>query len=308
MTIFKNLSIAIDHQDIAELSAAEKEKTLKDYLALNANYVFDLVKGPLFKVGLVKISETEHHLILTAHHIICDGWSTGIMLEELGSLYSAAVLNKTPQLPKPESFCAYADEQQAFLVSEVHKTNETYWHHQFSDAVPQVTLPTDFPRPPLRTFKSDRFDAVLETSLIEALKKTGVKFGCSFVTTLLTAFEVFLYTQTGHEDGIVGLPSADQAASGKTQMIGHCVNLLPLRSKIDANMRFSNYLKQRKTQLFDAYEHQRFSFGQLLQKLAIARDPSRVPLVPVVFNIDMGMSSAVSFTNLEYKLRDCLNF
>jgi amino acid adenylation domain-containing protein len=303
MTVFEYRSVDIDYQDLSELSVIEKEKTLKNYLLTNANAVFDLVKGPLFKVGLIQFSETEHHLILTAHHIICDGWSIGIMLEELGSLYSAYILNTNHNLPKPESFCEYADAQQAYLVSDSHKANENFWLNQFKDLVPQLTLPTDFPRPQIRTFKSERLDFSMKPELLDALKKTGVKAGCSFVTTLLSVFEILLYTQTGQDDLVLGLPSADQAASGKTQMIGHCVNLLPLRSKIDVNISFSDYLKQRKPQLFDAYDHQQLSFGELLQKLSIARDPSRIPLVPVVFNIDMGMTSAVSFSNLIYKLK-----
>ncbi len=303
MTIFKHLNILLDDQDVSTLGDAHKTKFLKDYLAADANYVFDLLKGPLLKVGLIKLSETEHHLIITGHHIVCDGWSLGIMLQELGGLYSSIVLNTRHNLPKPESFSDYADDQQLHLNSELHKTNERYWINQFNGVIPQLSLPTDFPRPQFRTFKSERLDFSLGTALVEDLKKTGLKAGCTLVTTLLSAFEVFLYTQTGSEDIVLGLPSADQAASGRIQMIGHCVNLLPLRSKIDTNISFTDYLKQRKSQLFDAYDHQKLSFGQLLQKLPIARDPSRVPLVPVVFNIDMGMANDVLFENLTYELK-----
>ncbi|SDI53412.1 non-ribosomal peptide synthetase [Winogradskyella thalassocola] len=303
MSIFKQLSLTVDYHDVSKSNDVEKDKFIKGYLSSEANYIFDLLKGPLLKVGLIKKSETEHHLILTGHHIVCDGWSLGIMLQELGSLYSSNVNNTAHNLPKPESFSAYADEQHKYLASNAHTINENYWLNQFQDAVPQLTLPTDFPRPQFRTFKSERLDLPMPMDLVDALKKTGVKAGSSFVTTLLSTFEIFLYTQTEQGNIVLGLPSADQAASDKTQMIGHCVNLLPLRSKIDSNISFSNYLKQRKFQLFDAYEHQKFSFGELLQKLSIARDPSRVPLVPVVFNIDMGMDNDVSFSGLDYVLK-----
>lgn len=303
MTIFKSFPVEIELQNLSEFDEAEKETKLKSYLSSDANYIFDLVKGPLFKVALFKFSNTEHHLILTAHHIICDGWSIGIMLEELGSLYSATVLNTKPSLPKPESYCAYADDQQAYLVSEEYKINVDYWLEQFKDNIPQVTLPTDFPRPEIRTFKSERIDFSMNSALLDALKKTGIKAGCSLVTTLLSAFEIFISKQTGLNDIVLGLPSADQAASGKTQMVGHCVNLLPLRNTIDTKLSFSEFLKKRNQELFDAYDHQKLSFGELLQKLNIARDPSRVPLVPVVFNIDMGMTSAVSFSGLSYQLK-----
>lgn len=303
MTIFKHLDITVEELDLSSLNDIEKNNAVDDYLANNANYIFDLVKGPLFKAGLLKLSETEHQLVLVMHHIVCDGWSIGIILEELGGLYSANIKNSLHQLPQPESFSLYADEQKTYLESEAYKITENFWLDQYHDSVPEVTLPTDFPRPQLRTFKSTRLDFSLGSTLVSNLKKTGIKAGCSLVTTLLTAFEIFLYYQTGQKDLVVGLPSADQAASGKMQMVGHCVNLLPLRSKIDTFLSFTNYLKQRNSQLFDAYEHQQLSFGQLLQKLSIARDPSRIPLVPVVFNIDMGMTSAVSFEGLEYTLK-----
>lgn len=303
MSIFANVPIPLSYQDVSTLSVSDQENEVASYLTKDAQYVFDLVQGPLLKVGLIKLNELEHQLIITAHHIICDGWSIGMMLQELSSLYSAKLLNTTPSLPKPESFVAFSDEQQEFLESEEYQKTEQFWLQQFQSSIPQVSLPTDFPRPALRTYKSNRLDFIIEPELISALKKTGLKAGASFVSTLMVAFELFLYKQTNQTDLVVGLPSAGQSSMGKPHLVGHCVNLLPLRSKMDTNSSFNDYLKLRKSQLFDAYEHQRLSFGQLLQKLAIARDPSRVPLVPVVFNIDLGMTDDVLFTDLTYTFK-----
>ncbi|MFP4846279.1 non-ribosomal peptide synthetase [Winogradskyella sp. PE311] len=303
MTIFKALPISIEVLDVSDFNNSEKDRAVEDYLASEAHFIFDLLKGPLFKVGLIKLSETEHHLILTAHHIVCDGWSMGVMLEELGKLYSSYVDKDHHNLPDADSFYEYAKEQQAFLDSEAHKAIESYWLNLYKDEVPQLTLPTDFPRPVLRTFKSGRLYFPIQNVLIDRLKKTGIKGGSSLVSTLLSVFEVFISDQSGQDDIVVGLPSADQAANGKRQMIGHCVNLLPLRTKVDTSHSFIDYLKQRKSKLFDAYDHQKLSFGELLQKLPIARDPSRVPLVPVVFNIDTGKTLGVSFSGLNYKVK-----
>lgn len=303
MTIFQYSPIHIDEQDFSGLNDTKRNNALKNYLSSEAHYIFNLVRGPLLKVGLLKLSDTEHQLIITGHHIICDGWSVGIMLEELGSYYSHKVQNTQFKLPEPESFCEYADEQQAYLTSDAYKVNVNYWLNEYKDKVPTLTLPTDFPRPKTRTFKSERIDFTINRELLDTLKKTGIKAGCSLVTTLLSTFEIFLSKQTGQNDIVLGLPSADQAASGKTQMVGHCVNLLPLRNTLDTKLSFLDYLKNRNQKLFDAYEHQKLSFGELLQKLNIARDPSRVPLVPVVFNIDMGMTSAVEFSGLNFQLK-----
>ncbi|WP_179335208.1 non-ribosomal peptide synthetase [Winogradskyella costae] len=303
MTIFKNLPIEIETQDLSKLSQLEKKASIKANVTANANTVFDLVKGPLFRVGLIKCSETEHHLVLTAHHIICDGWSVGVMLDELGSFYSATMNGKTPNVATPVSFSAYAEEEDGFIGSKEYKETEQYWLKQYEASIPIVSLPTDFPRPKIRTFKSNRLDFGFDYDLVSDLKKVGIKSGASFVVTLLSAFEVFLYHQTGQDDLVVGLPAAGQSQTGKIQLIGHCVNLLPLRSKLASDMPFNTYLKNRKNRFFDDYDHQRFGFGQLLQKLNIARDLSRVPLVPVVFNIDMGKTNNVAFEGLNYKLK-----
>ncbi|TXE12887.1 amino acid adenylation domain-containing protein [Seonamhaeicola algicola] len=302
MTIFKTLPLRIDYKDISQENDSKKDIAFSDYLLADANYIFNLVKGPLFKIGLIKISENEHRLVITAHHIICDGWSVGIMLEELGEIYSAVINNKTPSLPQAETYSSYATEQQLFIDSDAYKKTENYWINQYNSSVPIVTLPTDFPRPELRTFKSKRLDFAIDKSLVSSLKKTGVKSGASFVITLLAAFEVFLYNITGQDDLVVGLPASGQSQSGKTQLVGHCVNLMPLRSKLSPEIAFSEYLKNRKTSILDAYDYQQFSFGQLLKKISITRDPSRIPLVPIMFNIDMGMSSAVHFKGLTHKL------
>ncbi|MDY8134319.1 amino acid adenylation domain-containing protein [Aquimarina sp. 2201CG5-10] len=303
MIILNHIPIEVAYQDISQLDETQKNKTVKNYLSGDANYIFDLVKGPLFKVGLLKLSEIEHQLILTAHHIICDGWSLGIMLEELGGFYSAIVQGVKPDVPRSETFSSYVEEEQEFLESQEYIKTEKYWLKQFETSTPTVTLPTDFQRPRLRTFNGDRLDFTIDSDLVTNLKKVGIQSRASFVVTLLAAFEVFLYHKTGQDDLVLGLPAAGQSQSGKTQLIGHCVNLLPLRSKLVKDMQFNTYLKNRKAVIFDAYDHQQFSFGQLLQKLAIARDPSRVPLVPIMFNIDMGMASAVDFNGLTYDLK-----
>ena len=302
MTILEQNPIELDYVDIASQSTAERQKAIANYLAKDADFIFDLVRGPLFKVVLIRVSESEHRLVITAHHIICDGWSFGIILQELGALYSAKVLDKTPELPEPESFGEFADEQHTLIASKEYDAIERFWLAQYQKSIPELNLPTDFSRPALRTYKSKRLDFSIDSAVLVELKKTGLKAGSSFVTTLMAAFEIFLYQQTGQENLVLGLPSAGQSIAGKTHLIGHCVNLLPIRGTVSPQVSFAEYLKQRKSNLFDVFDHQPLSFGHLLQKLAVARDPSRVPLVPVVFNIDLGMTDDVSFMGLEYEL------
>lgn len=302
MSIFKQLTTKPAYLDLSNLDDIAKSEALNQYLKEEAHFLFDLVRGPLIKFGLLKLSENNHKLIITSHHIICDGWSIGIMLQELGTIYSAYVENKTPDLTEPIPFSTYANEELLFSKTDENKTTESYWLKMYEESIPIVNLPTDNPRPALRTFKSQRLDFDLDSTLLSNLKQTGLSFGSSLVTTFLTGFEVFLYQLTGQDDLVIGLPTAGQAITGMNRLIGHCVNLLPLRSKPIPNISFKDYLKQRKSELFDAYDHQQLSFGHLLQNLNVARDPSRIPLAPIVFNIDMGMTDGVHFSNLTYKL------
>src|SRR5690606_31962481 len=179
---------------------------------------------------------------------------------------------------------------------------EKFWLDQFKNNVPVLNLPTDHPRPKTKTYKSQRLDFQLDPLLVSSLKKLGYKVGGTFVNTLMTAFEVFLYQTTGQNDIIIGLPASGQAALGYYDLVGHCVNLLPIRSRINGKLTFSEYLSLRKPQLFDAYDHQRLTFGSLLKNLKIARDSSRIPLVPVVFNVDFGKDDGVHFHDLDYEM------
>ncbi|GAA4819484.1 amino acid adenylation domain-containing protein [Litoribaculum gwangyangense] len=302
MTIFKNLEIPFWLEDITDLSYENKEKAIANYLDKQAEHIFDLSKGPLINCGLIKISDSESQLVLMAHHIICDGWSIGIMLQELGILYSAYVQNKAIEISSPEKFSTYADEQLELIESESYKEIETYWLNQYKESVPELILPTDYDRPLLRNYDSKRLDFILNKDLLNSLKKTGRDANCSLVTTLLAVFDLLLLRLTGQEDIVVGLPTAGQSVTGKTHLVGHCVSFLPLRSKIDSTQSFNDYLKQRNSDLFDAYDHQQLSFGHLLKMLSIPRDPSKIPLIPVAFNVDLGLTDGVSFHDLNYKL------
>lgn len=259
---------------------------------------FDLEHGPLFRVQVIKLDTEDHLVLITAHHIICDGWSIAVIISDLAKLYSAIIQGHPPQLDEPGHFSQYAIacvEQEDEDIAE----SLNYWLQQFSDSVPVLDFPTDRPRPALRTFNSAREDWQLSPELITQLKHLGTNYGCSFMTTLLAGFEVFISRLTGQSDVIVGVPTAGQAATGQYNLVGHCVNLLPLRTQVHDHLSFQDYLKIRKATVLDAYEHQQFTFGTLVQKLPIPRDPSRIPLIPIAFNIDQGLNvEELSFVDL----------
>jgi|GEM_PF-273313 len=300
LIVYKQLESDLHFEDIS--TDNNQKATLDQFVADEVQHVFDLQEGPLFRVFLHKLSEINYYFTLVKHHIIGDGWSTGVILEDLSKIYNAKVKGERIVLDEAPQISLYAEQQAAYLLTEEYQQTKNYWLKMYEDNVPVLNLPLDYTRPPSRTYKADRLDYHLPLELVEQLKITGAKAGCSLVNTLLSAFEIFLYLQTNQRDIVVGLPAAGQAATGNFGLVGHCVNLLPLRSIIHPDVPFNSYLKNRKSAFFDAYDNQQFTYGQLIKSLNIARDPSRIPLVPVVFNIDMGMDNSVVFENLTYKL------
>ncbi|WP_183559185.1 non-ribosomal peptide synthetase [Mucilaginibacter sp. SP1R1] len=300
--VYKELSLEIDYQDISAQSVAGQQAFIENQNQQIALTPFNLVTGPLFKTSLLKLTANEYRLTFIAHHIACDGWSIGIMMQDLSKLYNSYINHENIQLPPAPLFSGYSAEQRAFEHSTAYKETEAYWLDQFKDSSHLLNIPTDLPRPAVRTFKSHRDDFALNGDLVVALKKLGKANGSSFVTTLLAAFEIFLQRLTGQDEIILGLPAAGQSATGNYRLVGHCVNLLALRSYPNRELPFKSYLKQRTSAILDAYDHQLYTFGSLLKSLNIPRDASRIPLVPVMFNIDMGMDDDVQFNALQHHL------
>ncbi|MDR6782461.1 amino acid adenylation domain-containing protein [Pedobacter africanus] len=302
LIIYKDLTPELLEYDIQEFSDVAWRNKVNEFIHEEIGKPFDLYSGPLLRLYLHQINALTHHFTLIIHHIIGDGWSIGIILEDLGKLYNACCNAETADLPDAEQISDYAVLQTDFKKSTEYADTQRFWLNQYKENVPVLNLPLDFSRPVNRTYRGKRNDYPLDNELLAKLKQLSAKSGTSLVTTLITAFECYLYHRTGQEDIVLGLPSAGQSATGFFGLVGHCVNLLPLKSHIEAHLSFSDYLKIRKTQIYDAYDYQRLTFGELLKTLNIKRDKSSIPLVPVVFNVDMGMDERVKFKGLKHAL------
>ena len=300
--VYRDMPLRLRLEDLTDMNLTDQETFISSFIKENALETFDLVKGPLFRADLFKLNDGEYYLTLTAHHIICDGWSLGIILQDLGRYYAAFSGNIAPEIKAAPTLSDYAEMQIRFSETEAYKKTQQYWIDQYRKSVPVIDLPTDFPRPQVRTYKSHRLDFPLDADLVIALKKLGAQSGCTLVTTLMAAYEVFLQIITGQEEIVLGIPTAGQSVTGLYGLVGHCVNLLPMRSAPEGKLHFSEYLRQRKSQVLNDYEHQQITFGSLLQKLNIGRDRSRVPLVPLTFNVELGLDDGVEFPGLKYEM------
>ena len=294
-------SIDLPWEETIVTSLQEKEILINKTTKNATLKPFDLLNGPLVHLHLICFGENDFTLVVTGHHIICDGWSLSLMLRDLSQIYSGFVKNELANLAPAVSFIHYARELQAEEHSQEQNEVESYWINQYNDEIPVVEFPTDNVRPALRSFHAKRIDVKVPDETVAALRDLSKKTNTSFVTMMLGAFEAFLHRITGQENLVVGLPAAGQNVEGRYNLVGHCVNLLPLRSQIDPKQSFKDFLKSRRTYLFDAYDHQQFTFGSLLQKLNVNRDPSRIPLVPIVFNVDIGFTEGFHFEGCTFE-------
>nr|WP_068893283.1 amino acid adenylation domain-containing protein [Pedobacter panaciterrae] len=302
LIIYREVSSSVITDDLTGIDPDKRLKNFHERIHNEMAIPFDLYEGPLFRIYLHKIEENVHYFTLIIHHIIGDGWSIGIILEDLSKMYNSYVHGTFPQLEPAEQISDYTLQQINFTNSSEYLETQNFWVNKYKNNVPVLNLPIDYARPSVRTYTGQRNDYILKNDLLNPIKLLSAKAGSSVVITLLSVFEILLHHRTGQQDIVIGLPSSGQAATGNFGLVGHCVNLLPLDSKVDPKSSFLDYLKRRKGEVYDAYDFQRLTFSELLKKLPVKRDKAHIPLVPIVFNIDMGMDEKVSFEGLTHRL------
>ncbi|WP_430390360.1 amino acid adenylation domain-containing protein [Dyella sp. 20L07] len=288
-------------RDLTWLGVDEREADIEATLQRAVTTPFDLEHGPLVRAELLHLDPQEHLLVFTAHHIVCDGWSFGVIVRDLAGLYAQQV-GAGNELAPADLFADFALAEAAHTQSDDGRQAEAYWLKRFADATPSLDLPTDRVRPRQRSFASRREDLTLDAALVADIKRMGAQRGSSLYATLLSAFGLLLQRLSGQDDVVIGIPSAGQAIGGHDALVGHCVNVLPLRVGIDLAAPFSDSLKQVRGDLLDAFDHQQYTLGSLLARLALPRDPSRLPLVSVLFNLDQALDErSLSFPGLAFE-------
>ncbi len=277
---------------------SDPEAALRAHCAREVEIPFDLEHGPLFRFSLLRLAERHHVLVITAHHIVFDGWSSAVATGELGVLYDELCGIAVEPLPAAPRFSDYV----AYLEAQDRTFAEQYWIKQFEGSLPAFDLPIEKQRPAFRTFRAGRVDRLFDEALTADLNKTARTLRASLVVMLFSAWMAYLHRITGGTDLVTGMPAAGQNASGMHGLVGHCVNLLPIRVAVDPVSSFDTLVSVVRDRVLDAVEHQLYTFGSLLQALPIPRDPSRIPLVPVQFNIDPSGIVAQGFSGLEVRI------
>jgi glutamate-1-semialdehyde aminotransferase/acyl carrier protein len=270
--------------DVSSVPEVEARGRVDELLRTQALTPFDLTSGPLVRPLLVRLGEEHHLLVLYAHHIIFDGWSADVVLRDIAEAYSAAVESRPPALPAPVPYSDYVAAQAEFDASDDGTAALGYWRSIFRDVPSGLELPTDRQRPVRRTYAGGTVHAALAPALSGAVKGAARSLGLTAHALLLSAFQVLLSRLSAQEEFVVGVPAAGQAAAGTEHLVGYCVNLLPVRAACTAGIPFSEFAHSTRNAVLDAFEYQRADLGRLSAELPLDRDPSRLPLVEVVFN------------------------
>ncbi len=284
--------------DLSAHAGQAREQELARLIDQETHQPFELSAGPLLRVKIVRLSNDRHVVIWTAHHIVCDGWSGGLLISELARIYTASIQGVSPDLETPESFREYALESQ---VPGSVNDSIAYWRQKFLTLPSPLDLPADRVRPPVRTARAATTKRLLDRSLHQSLKRIAAKQRTTMVALLMAGLRTFLYRLSGQTDLVIGIMTAGQAVTGKTCLVGHCVNLLPIRSQLDPAKSFQQDLMTVKRDLLDAFDHQHCTIGSILQHLKVPRSTDRPPLVEVTFNVEKD-AAEVNFQGLDCEI------
>jgi tyrocidine synthetase-3 len=277
--IHRAVSFKIMHIESGNVTGPLTSREI-NHMAKNIIRPFDLSKAPLLRVGLVKLAEQKHLIIYDMHHIISDGTSFPILVNEFVSLYGRGGL--------PGMRIQYKDFthwQNNLLKSNVFKKQEEYWLELFSNEIPKLNLPTDYPREALQEFEGDFVNFVLEKDLTERIYEIADEIGATLYMVLLAIYNILLYKYTGQEDIVVGSSAAGRPHADLQNVLGFFVNTLPMRNYPKGEKTFMEFLTEVKSNALKAYENQDYQFDELVRRLGIQRDASRQVLFDTHFTL-----------------------
>lgn len=300
--IAESLSVHLGTCDLSQVPNAEQERNR--VLAEEAGRVFELSSEPLLRARLLKFGAADHELVLTLHHIVCDGWSIGVLLRELTNLYlhGTAASGIVPDLPI--QYADFATWQRRWLQDETIGRQLDYWKRQLADAPTTLDLPTDYLRSSSQNLNGGRVSARVAPELVSSIKRLSRNENATPFMTLLAAFQTLLFRYSGQEDVVVGSPVAGRTMVETENLIGAFVNTLVLRGDLSSQPTFREFLARVRQTVMGAFCHQDLPFEKLVEELNPERKANRTPLFQVMFayqNVPAPQLAVngVKFTNVD---------
>ena len=292
-------------QDLSNLDQPTQSIMVQTLINNHVQEPFNLKTGPLFKAKLLQLKDDQFILLLNMHHISSDGWSIGIFIRELCHAYLTFSQGQKPTLePLPIQYSDFATWQRNWLQGEVLETQINYWKKQLKDAPPRLELPTDYPRPPIQSYKGSHYSHTLTPELTEQLKTLSQQEGVSLYMLLLAVFNLLLSRYSRQDDLCIGSPIANRPHPQTEGLIGFFANTLVLRNQIKSEQSFQQFLHQTRQTCLDAYQHQDIPFEFLVEQLKPVRSLSYNPIFQVMFAVENNDSEALNLPGLKIEWLD----
>ncbi|MFG9451200.1 non-ribosomal peptide synthase/polyketide synthase [Pseudomonas aeruginosa] len=304
--------LEVAFEDCSGLPEAEQEARLREEAQRESLQPFDLCEGPLLRVRLIRLGEERHVLLLTLHHIVSDGWSMNVLIEEFSRFYSAYATGAEPGLPAlPIQYADYALWQRSWLEAGEQERQLEYWRGKLGERHPVLELPTDHPRPTVPSYRGSRYEFSIEPALAEALRGTARRQGLTLFMLLLGGFNILLQRYSGQTDLRVGVPIANRNRAEVEGLIGLFVNTQVLRSVFDGRTSVATLLAGLKDTVLGAQAHQDLPFERLVEAFKVERSLSHSPLFQVMYNHQplvadieaLDSVAGLSFGQLDWKSR-----
>src|SRR6185295_19099851 len=262
----------------------DKEAVVREMAAEEAARPFDLARGPMWRARLLQLGEQEHVLLLTMHHIVTDGWSVGVLLRELTTLYEAYRRAEVSPLPELAiQYADYAEWQREWLSGPVLEEQMSYWREQLAGSSGLLELPVDHARTAVQSHRGASRKVEFSAELTRGLRELSRRADVTLFMTLLSGWQTLLARYSGQWDLNIGTPIANRTRSEVEELIGFFVNTLVLRTQLQPGMSFREQLQQVREVCLGAYAHQDVAFEMVVEELQPERDMSRSPLFQVMF-------------------------
>jgi amino acid adenylation domain-containing protein len=296
-------------EDLQSLPEPEREATALSLVNEDSHRPFNLARGPLIRATVLGMDPEDHVLTLVIHHIVSDAWSFEVLNRNLEALYHAISNGTPPDLPPlPIQYADFASWQRDSMQGNALESELSYWKRTLDGLDPLLDLPTDHPRPPTRSERGARRSVVLPPALAEQLRELGRQCGTTLFTVLLAALQTLLHRYTGREDIAVGTSVAGRSRAETEELIGFFVNTLVLRTSLSGNPTVAELLARASEVTLGAFAHQEVPFDRLVEELQPERDPSRSPLIQVMFTAvnaprKVALGPDISTTHVEHEVR-----
>lgn len=285
------------------------EELSRDELVNNlTNRPFELTQPGLFRANLFQLTKESWIFVFTIHHIISDGWSQNLLVQELFNYYTQIITDQKPQIsPLPIQYRDYALWQKKMLTKGIWQSQSIYWQEKYAGQISILELPTDYPRPPKLSYRGGNCQLTINLELTNRLKRFARKIGITFFSLLFSGYNLLLYRYSGQNDLVIGLPVHGRSDPNLEELIGFFINTLPIRIWISAEKSFTQFAQDVHSQVLSALENQDYPFDLLVEELQLERDYTHAPLLTTIFvlqNIPDFKDSVTEIANLSLQSID----